>query len=81
MAWTIVGGSTVVNHSGSNWSTYTVPETSDDEVAGTIRYVAKWGNDANGNGSRNQPYATIQAVVDGPSYIAIVESGDRKSVV
>jgi hypothetical protein len=73
--WTIKGGSNIVYFPNSI-GYYTVPNTSDDEVAGNVRYVARWGNDSIGNGSRNQPYATLQRVLDdGSAKLAVFESG------
>jgi hypothetical protein len=63
--WSIVGGSQIRSTlASSNLIQLTVPITDDDVRPGGYVYVAKWGNDITGNGSRLKPYATIQAAKD-----------------
>jgi hypothetical protein len=75
--WTIVAGSYLSLHVVNNISYVTIPVTDDDvrpeaTESGTgggapidFAYVAKWGNDITGNGSRLKPWATIQGAYDG----------------
>lgn len=61
--WKIKSGDTVTYGGG----TEVIPTISDDMVpsSGTkLYYVAKWGSDTTGNGSRNMPFLTIDKAVD-----------------
>lgn len=74
--WTIKGGS-VVTYQNTNTgapTTITIAASADNARPSNAAYVAMWGNDTTGNGSRLRPYRTI-AVAQAVSSFLIYASG------
>lgn len=74
--WTINGGSVVTyqNTATGAPTTITIAASADNARPSNAAYVAMWGNDVSGNGSRLRPYRTI-AVAQAVSSFLIYASG------
>lgn len=57
--WNFIGGSTTVYNNNGVTTTLTITASADNVRPSNAAYVAKWGNDTTGNGSRTRPYLTI----------------------
>jgi hypothetical protein len=65
LKWTITSGSVIRYNIGNALITKTIPNTANNVVPDSqVGYVALWGNDITGNGSRLKPWATIQKAID-----------------
>lgn len=55
---------------------FTIPQAADNVAPTGVRYVAKYGNDTAGNGSRRSPYITLQRALEDSPSIVIVGTGE-----
>jgi len=77
--WALKGGSiiTINNGNGGGW---TIAASADDVRPTNTAYVALFGNDLSGNGSRQKPYRTLAKAVTVSSQVVIGSGTYRESV-
>lgn len=63
----------------ANGTTFTVAASADDVKPSNVTYVASWGNDVTGNGSRLRPFRTLTKGFNGTSGYLIINGIFRES--
>jgi hypothetical protein len=62
--WTIRGGEKFTTPNSNTGTVYTIPTVADNIRPSNAVYLARWGNDTTGNGSRMYPFKTTQKAKD-----------------